>query len=273
MLFPAEQPLSDALLLVVEAGNTTASFALFRGGECLEVYKSPSCSISAEEDVSAHVAPILTRYPALCDAAICSVVPTVGKLVSGYLRSHLSGAVVEVTASMPLPFVLNYDVPESFGADRIALCALSSRLYPEEAVIALDIGTAITVDVVSSGHEYFGGLIMPGLDLMARALHEHTARLPLAGINMPEQLIGRSTADCIRSGIVYGCVSSLDGLLVKIRNYLRLERNEQKIRVIATGGNAPLIAAMLESSPDIEEFAVLKGTHYLFMLNAHSSSD
>lgn len=268
MVFFPEQPLSDTLLLVVETGNTTASFALFRGDECLEVCKVPSSTLFSEHDVSAHVAPILTRYPALCDAAICSVVPTVGKLVSGYLRSHLSGEVVEVTASIALPFALHYDAPDTFGADRIALCALSSRLYPEEAVIALDIGTAITVDVLSSSHEYFGGLIMPGLDLMARALHEHTARLPLAGITMPEKLIGRSTAECIRSGIVYGCVSSLDGLLVKIRDYLRLELDEQKIRVIATGGNAPFIATMLESSPDIEELAVLKGTHYLFKLNA-----
>ncbi len=272
MRVSAEQPLSDSLLLVVETGNTTASFALFSGDECLEVHKAPSRTISADSDVFAQISPIITRYPALCDAAICSVVPSVSRLISDYLRSHLSGEVVEVTASMCLPFELHYDTPDSFGADRIALCALSSRLYPEEAVIALDIGTAITVDVLSSDHEYFGGLIMPGLDLMAKALHEHTARLPLAAINMPEQLIGRSTADCIRSGIVYGCVSSLDGLLVKISNYLRLERDEQKIRVIATGGNAPLIAAMLESSTDIEEFAVLKGTHYLFMLNAHSSS-
>jgi type III pantothenate kinase len=269
MLLSGEQPLPCDLLLVVETGNTTTSIAIFRGEECLEVHKVPSLTMFDKDGVDAQLLPVIVNFPALRDAVLCSVVPSLDEAIRSSLLTHLSGEVLAVTSSMRLPFMLHYDMPDSFGADRIALCALSRRLYPGEAVIALDIGTAITVDVLASGQDYLGGLIMPGLDLMAKSLHEHTARLPLVGIDRPETLIGRSTVDCIRNGIALGCVSSIEGLLVKIKRWLRDEHDEQSIRVIATGGNAPLIAGMLDVSPLLDELAVLRGTCYLFSLNAH----
>lgn len=271
MLFSGEQSQPDTLFLVVEIGNTTTSLAVFRADECLEVQKVPSLIMTAQEGIAGQIKSLVVSYPALRDAVICSVVPLLDEAVSASLRLHLAGELLKVSASMTLPFTLHYDSPDTFGADRIALCALSSHLYPGEAVIALDIGTAITVDVLGSGQDYLGGLIMPGLDLMAKALHEHTARLPLVGIGRPERLVGLSTVDCIRNGIVLGCVSSIDGLLVKIKSWLRKEHGEERIRVVAAGGNAQLVAAMLNSSPVVEEHAVLRGASYLFSLNRHPS--
>ena len=270
MHLSGEQPRSDELLLVVEIGNTTASFALFKGEQCLEVHKVPSLLLSGYDDVAAQIAPIHLNYPALCDAALCSVVPSVGVVVMRSLRHHLTGHVLEVTASMQLPFTLHYDSPDSFGSDRIALCALCSWLYPEESVIALDIGTAITVDVLGSNQHYLGGLIMPGLDLMAKALKQHTARLPLVSMDFPDTFLGCSTVECIRNGIILGCVSGIEGLLVQIKTWLIEEHQAEKIRVIATGGSAPLIAGMLKTPPLLDELAVLRGTRYLFTLTAHS---
>ena len=268
MLFSGQpQPFCD-LLLVVETGNTIASIALFRGSECLEVHKVLSPVMSCRENVSAQLMPILENHPTLRDAALCSVVPSLDQPILDTLRSYLPGEVVKVTSSMQLPFTLHYDSPESFGADRIALCALGCQLYAGKAVIALDIGTAITVDVLDSSHHYLGGLIMPGLDLMAKSLHEHTARLPLVALGRPETLVGISTVECIRNGIVLSCVSGIDGLLVKLQRWLREERGEEHIRVIAAGGNAPLVAAMLDASPVVEEHAVLRGSRFLFSLNA-----
>ncbi len=271
MLFSGRQPLFCDLLLVVEIGNTTASIAIFRGEECLEVHHAPTLTMSCKNGVDAQLLPVIAKYPALRDAALCSVVPLLDESICTSLRSFLPGEVVLITSSMHLPFTLHYDSPDSFGADRIALCALCRRLYPGEAVIALDIGTAITVDVLGSGQDYLGGFIMPGLDLMAKALHEHTARLPLVGIGRPETLLGLSTVDCIRNGIVLECVCGLEGLIVKIKNWLRDKHDEESIRVIATGGNAPFIAGMLDSSPVVEEHAVLRGSSYLFSLNAYPS--
>ena len=271
MLHTSEQPLNDTLLFVVETGNTTASFAVFKGDECLEVHKVPSAKLSGYDDVTAQTAPILKKYPALRDAALCSVVPSLGAAVIASLRDQLNGQVLEVTSSMQLPFLLHYESPDSFGPDRIALCAQSSLLYPDEPVIALDIGTAITVDVLGSDRVYLGGLIMPGLDLMAKTLNEHTARLPLVSMDLPDTLIGFSTSECIRNGIIWSCVSGIEGLLVKIKTLLTEEHKAEDIRVLATGGNAQLITGMLASSTALDELAVLRGTRYLFTLNAHSS--
>ena len=271
MLQSSKPPHQDRLLFIVEIGNTTASFAVFNGDECLEVHKVPSKTLAGYEDAAAQVVPMLEKYPVLRNAAICSVVPSTGSVVSNSLRHHLTGQVLEVTSSIHLPFLFSYESPASFGADRIALCAQSSLLYPEEPVIALDIGTAITVDVLGSDRHYLGGLIMPGLDLMAKALHEHTARLPLVTIDRPETLIGNSTAECIRNGIILSCVSGIEGLLIKIKTLLAQKHKEKNIRVLATGGSAPLITGMLASSPVLDELAVLRGTSYLFTLNELSS--
>ena len=272
MRFYGEPSSTDTLLLVIEIGNTTTSIVVFSGSECLQIQKMPSSSISGYDGISGLLAPVIIKYPSLCDAVICSVVPSLERSILDYLHRHLTGQVMMVSSSMRLPFMLHYDSPDTFGADRIALCALCQSLYPQKAVIALDIGTAITVEVLDSRRNYLGGLIMPGLDLMAKALHEHTARLPLVALDRQETLLGYSTVDCIRNGIILGCVSSIEGIITKIRYWLQEKCNEHDIKVIATGGSASHIASMLDCSPAVEELAVVKGTRFLFKLNDHFSS-
>lgn len=269
MRYSGEPSSTETLLLVVETGNTTTSIVVFRGSECLEIQQIPSQHLTLDDAVSGLLAPVISKYPALCDAVICSVVPSLERSMLDSLRRLLTGQVMTVSSSMHLPFMLHYDSPDTFGADRIALCALCQSLYPEHAVIALDIGTATTVDVLDSGRNYLGGLIMPGLDLMAKALHEHTARLPLVAFDRQETLLANSTVDCIRNGILLGCVSSMEGIVTKITSWLQEECDEHDIKVIATGGSAPLIASMLDCAPVVEELAVVKGTRLLFELNDH----
>jgi len=268
MRFAGKEPYADSLLLVVEVGNTNTSFVVYQGHEILEKVKVSSKSLIDPDGFPGTLAQMIMRYPSLGDAAICSVIPMLERTTGDYLRHHLSGQVMTVSASITLPFVLNYAPPDSFGADRLALCAVSQLLYPEAAVIAIDIGTAITVDVVGSTQRYLGGLILPCLDLMAKALHEHTAQLPLVALDRPETLLGCSTTDGIKNGIIHGCASSMDGLVAKITGWLQEERSETAVNVMVTGGNAPLIAGMLDCSPRHEELAVVKGTRYLFSLNA-----
>ena len=268
MRFYGKPSFPDTLLLVVETGNTTTSMVMFRGETCVEMNKVSSVSISSQDGIAGLFDPLIMKYPDLRDAVLCSVVPSLEQAAGDYLRRYLSGKVLMVNSTIRLPFMLHYDLPESFGADRIALCALTQWFYPEKAVIALDIGTAITVDVLDSSSHYLGGLIMPGLDLMAKVLHEHTARLPLVTLGPPETLLGSSTVDCIRNGIILGCVSSMEGIIRKITCWLQEVCHESNISVIATGGSAPLIASILDCSPVVEELAVVKGARYLFEFNA-----
>ncbi len=271
MLLRKKQLSPDDLLLVVEAGNTTTSLAVFQGDNLLEVFNASSKELSGDHAFSEILQQILIKHPSLCHAAICSVVPLLEHRFREFLGRHLRGEVLTVTASLNLPFILHYGSPESFGADRLALCAMSQYLYPEQAVIAIDIGTAITVDVLGSSQQYLGGLIMPGLDLMAKSLHEHTARLPLVALDRPETLLGFSTADGIRNGIIYSCAAGMEGLIAKITRWLHETHDESDIRVLLTGGNASFIAEMLDCALVVEQLAVVKGTHYLFCLNADLS--
>jgi len=138
-------------------------------------------------------------------------------------------------------------------------------------VIALDIGTAITADALSSDGRYLGGIIMPGLELMADVLHSGTARLPRVRVALPGGILGRSTRECIQSGVVWGCVSGVEGLISKITRWLEAEHGEKEVRVIATGGHAPLLAQLLDYSLRIDEHAVLYGARYLFSLNCQNA--
>ncbi len=268
MRLSSEQPSSDILLLVVEAGNTTTSFVVFQGNQLLDQQKVLSQNMLNNKGCAGALEPLLSAYPELANAVLCSVVPDLEQRVGEYLRGHFAGQVLTVSAALTLPFTLTYQSPDSFGADRIALCAWSQQCYPEKAVIALDVGTAITVDVLLANHHYLGGMIMPGLDLMAKALHNHTARLPLVSLKPPATLLGCSTEDGIRSGILHGCAASLDGLIVKITQWLEEEHHEHDVQVILTGGNAPLLASMLSCTPLLDELAVAKGAGHLFWLNA-----
>jgi len=144
--------------------------------------------------------------------------------------------VIRINASLRLPFLLSYDPPEALGPDRIALCAHAATIEGSGAVIALDIGTAITADALSSDGRYLGGIIMPGLELMADVLHSGTARLPRVRVALPGGILGRSTRECIQSGVVWGCVSGVEGLISKITRWLEAEHGEKEVRVIATGG-------------------------------------
>jgi type III pantothenate kinase len=268
MRFSGNQPFRDSLLLVVEAGNSTTSLVVFEGDEILENVKHSSKTLSNADALQGELTSIIEKYPTLDNAVICSVVPALEELAVDCLRRHLAGQVLTIAASLSLPFTLHYDSPASFGADRLALCALSQQLYPDDAVIALDIGTAITVDVLSSRNCYLGGLIMPGVDLMAKALHQHTAQLPLVALERPKTLLAHSTVGSISNGILHGCAATLDGLVSKIRRWLGEEHGEAIAQVLVTGGNAALLAGMLECASQLDELAVVKGARYLFSLNA-----
>ncbi len=263
MLHSGKEP----AVLVVEAGNTTTTFAVFLDGLVADTVTITTDSLFAPDQLQELLHPFVAAYPGMRDAVLCSVVPGVSAVVSASLAHLLSGTVMQVSSRLNLPFLLQYDSPESFGADRIALCAAGKELFPERAVIALDIGTAITFDVLDGCGSYLGGFIMPGLDLMARSLHERTAQLPLVAIAPPVGgLLGRSTAECIRNGIFWGCVAQIDGLTARIMRTL-LDQGQSAPAVMATGGNAPSVVRHLKVEPLLVEHAVARGAHYLYQLN------
>ncbi|MBM3162010.1 MAG: type III pantothenate kinase [Chlorobi bacterium] len=256
-------------VLVVEVGNTTTTFAVFFDGLVADTVTISTDRLLVPDQLKELLNPLWAAYPGMRDAVLCSVVPGISAPVAALLAQLLPGTVMQVSSRLDLPFLLQYESPESFGADRIALCAAGRELFPGRAFIALDIGTAITFDVLEGSGVYLGGFIMPGLDLRARSLHERTAQLPLVSIAPPEELLGRSTAECIRNGIFWGCIAEIDGLTARIMRTL-LQRGEEAPAVMATGGNASSIAPLLQVSPLLVEHAVARGAHALYQLNSRS---
>ncbi len=255
-------------VLIVEIGNSVTDFAVFEGDQHLASYTIPTEKLAERKAALGQVKKILYGHSSIIHAAICSVVPPIGELFLRILKNSLSGKVLEINSSLLLPFILDYKPPHALGADRLALCAFSSRLWRNQAVIALDIGTATTFDVLSSRGEYLGGMILPGLDLMTTVLHDRTAKLPEVRISDSSiSLLGRTTVDCIQSGVFWGCVKQVEGLLAEIRHYLDDVLGEKNIMVIATGGNSRLVAAAMAEPPMIDELAVMKGAKVLLDMN------
>lgn len=253
-------------LLVVEAGNTTTTVVFFEAESCKGLLHHPTRSLDAE--VMRHLVARLVpdSVPAL-HLVICSVVPAVAALFANAVGGWMPAAAscYMVSAAAPLPFGFQYDPPDAFGADRLALCAWAHVRFPGAAVVAIDAGTAITVDFLNLRHEYGGGFIMPGLSLMARSLHEHTARLPLVQPLPPTSFLGRSTRESISNGIVHGCAAALDGLVERIVGAMQSDGEQGAVKVLLCGGNAALLASLLHCAPHVDELAVVMGSRTLFL--------
>ena len=253
--------------LIVEIGNSFTELALFEGFSRTSSHRFPTVLFQDVAEAERRVQTVLQDLPPDADAAVCSVVPSLNPLFAELLARRLSGRLIEISSALSLPFTLEYRPEEALGADRLALCSYVRYTWPREAVIALDIGTALTCDVIRSSGDYLGGMILPGIDLMASALHERTAKLPEVSVREAAPLLGRSTEECIRSGVFWGAVKQVSGLVPAVKRHLAEEHGEGPIRVVATGGDSRLIASAMEEPPEIEEDAVLKGARILLDMN------
>ena len=148
-----------------------------------------------------------------------------------------------------------------WGADRIVNSVAAYEKYGGPLII-VDFGTATTFDAVSEKGEYLGGAIFPGVQLSLEALFKNAAKLPRVEMAEPDHVIGKSTVESIHSGTIYGFVSMIDGMVLKIQEEL-----QQKARVVATGGIVDLIASKAKSIDTIDPFLTLEGLHIIHQRN------
>lgn len=250
-------------VLVIEIGNTRTTMAIVTGERCHPVRQWQTVVLGTEAAARAALEEFLAHAPAVQAAVLCSVVPLHAGLFLPLLGARFQGRVAEVTGSMPLPFRLTYNSPESIGADRVALMAFAAERFPGKSVIAVDIGTAITFDVLDAARRYLGGMILPGIDLMSASLGERTARLPRVEVRDGATLLGTSTEACIRSGIYWGSVKQVEGILAELLQLPGFEGDGDSPAVLLTGGNSALLGAALSIPAVIDPHAVLKGAALL----------
>lgn len=233
----------NQFLLAIDMGNTTISFALFKE-ECIVARKSLTTAGSSQGDVLAVIKYFRKKHPLLGTCIVCSVVPQALKQYQNVLEKCFPGNLLIVGKDLKIPIKNTYRDPRQVGQDRLA-CAYAAKRQYGCPLIVIDFGTAMTIDVVSGKGAYQGGMIVPGIGLSLKALAEHTALLPHVVVQKPASLIGRNTQESILSGIFYGYVALINGVVKKIKKELKI-----KPVVVLTGGYGHYMGKFLISSVD-----------------------
>jgi type III pantothenate kinase len=164
-----------------------------------------------------------------------------------------------VDHTLPIDLKINYDDPAEVGADRIcnAIGALERYKAP---LIVVDMGTATTFDIVSGEREYVGGVIMPGLETAGRDLFQRAAKLPKVSFDFPKKIIGTQTRESLQSGLMWGTIDQIDGLIKRISE----EWGKENITVIATGGLSEVIAPHSKTIQTVDKELTLLGMTYIY---------
>lgn len=245
------------MLLAIDIGNTHTVIGLFDNEMLIASWRLQSDQYRTIDEYALQLLTLLkladTSSQNLQQVIIASVVPPLGQSFGKLSRKFFQLEPIFVGPDINLGVEIRCDDPRLVGADRIVNALAAKILYKVPAVV-VDLGTATTLDVIAQDGGYEGGIIAPGLLISAQALFEKGAMLMSTELQRPERLIGKNTRDSMLSGIIYGYVSLVDGLLERLKQELGAN-----ICVIATGGFAKLIAELSLQIEHVDPDLTLKG--------------
>ena len=253
------------MLLVVDAGNTQTHIGTFEGERLSQHWRFATVRESTADELGAALRNLLLlrglSFDDIDASIVSSTVPQLNPewtaMASRYLGHPMTVVGPGVRTGMPL----RYENPREIGPDRL-VNAIAGFERIGGACVVVDFGTAVTFDVVSGEGEYLGGIIFPGVEISLEALTERAAALPKIDLSEPRGLVGKTTIDAIRSGVVYGYAAMVDGMVAR----LRAEMGEET-EVIATGGLAPSIVPFCESIDDVDDLLTLTGLRLIWERN------
>ena len=249
------------MLLVIDVGNTNVVVAVRDGDEWRGVWRIRTEAQRTSDEYAVWLLALLDRVdikPAMISAAVIgTVVPAALYHLRRLCRDWFAIEPLIARASLDWGFAIKVDNPDEVGADRLVNALAGHRRFGGPLVV-VDFGTATTFDVVDRDGAYLGGVIAPGINLSLEALHHAAARLPRIGIGRPQAVIGRSTVPAMQSGVYWGYIGLIEGLLVRIKAEFG-----GPMKVIATGGLAPLFAEGTVQIEHIEPDLTLDGLRML----------
>ncbi len=248
-------PCLSGKFLLIDNSNSFTKLALASGEALLEAPRR----ISTRELTRDSLMQALRRWE-YERVILSSVVPNKGDLIEEAL---VNANILRVDSRANIGVAIDYPKPRTIGADRLANAAAAAKLFGAPVVV-VDFGTAVSFDIVSGTKGYVGGVLAPGLEAMTDYLNQRTALLPKIALIEPPSAIGKSTKQAMLAGAVYG----YRGLVKEILSEIQKELGEKKVRVVATGGYAELIAAKLPEIESVHEHLTLEGLRIIGTLNS-----
>jgi type III pantothenate kinase len=253
------------MLLCIDIGNTNITLGLYEGAALGPRWRLATEHERMPDEFGLQVTGLLAlagKSPAdIQGVAMASVVPPLTGRWIETCRTYLKSNPLVVDAGVRTGVKIRYEDPRAVGADRIVDAAAAYRLYGGPACI-VDFGTAATFDAISAEGEYLGGAIAPGIGVAAQALFQRTAKLPRVEISRPPAAIGRNTVHAIQSGLLFGYVGLVEGMVARFREELGPE-----MKVIGTGGEVELLARETKVIEILAPWLTLDGLRMIYEMN------
>ncbi|HSW38902.1 MAG TPA: type III pantothenate kinase [Acidobacteriota bacterium] len=254
------------MFLAIDIGNTNITLGLFDGEKLGPSWRYASGRYGLPDEFGASMIGFLKvagcPARAVTAVAIASVVPSLTESVTAAVVRYLNCRPLVVDGAAATGLRILYDDPAQVGADRIVDAVAGYRIYGGPVCI-IDFGTATTFDAVTGDGEYLGGAIVPGIVTAADALFERTAKLPRVSLARPPSVIGKNIAHSLQSGLLYGYIGLVEGLVARFRAEMG-----SSMKVIATGGLAAIIAKETAVISVVAPWLTLEGLRIVYLLNS-----
>jgi type III pantothenate kinase len=257
------------MLLAIDCGNTNTVFAICDGGEIRGEWRIATDGRRTADEYAVWLTQLFAldglNRDDVTGAIIATVVPdALFNLQSLCKRYFKTQPLVVGESGVKLGVKVLLDNPDEVGADRLVNAVSAHERYPGDLIL-LDFGTATTFDVVNAAGDYVGGVIAPGINLSLEALHKAAAKLPRIGVKRPPHVIGKSTVPAMQSGVYWGYISLIEGLVSRMTGEIG-----RKSTVIATGGLAPLFADATPAIDHLDPQLTVRGLIAIWRINKAS---